>query len=176
MFALVFNVIYYHEYIIGAYGFATNNGNLITPFAIPMKFYSYLVPGDSESNCFNYNDFLNNNGDKFGCAGDYDEFFDSFATSFNEYIEMEKGYAQPKECEFKNDYENSVSNCLNACKGIEKTSCSCLNRNYNSQMLIKTQVIDPDYNNNGYLIYCRSLDYINFSKAKKNNSKQSLPL
>ena len=167
LFALVFNVIYYHEYIIGAYGFATNNGNLITPFAIPMKFYSYLVPGDSESNCFNYNDFKNNNGDKFGCAGDYDEFFDSFATTFNEYIEMEKGYAQPKECEFKNDYENSVSNCLNACKGIEKTSCSCLNRNYNSQMLIKTQVVDPDYNNNGYLIYCRSLDYINFSKAKK---------
>jgi hypothetical protein len=167
LFALVFNVIYYHEYIIGAYGFATNNGNLITPFAIPMKYYSYLVPGDSESNCFDYRDFLNNNGADYGCAGDYDIFFDSFATSFNTYIEMEKGYAQPKDCEFKNDYDDSVSNCLNACKGIEKTSCSCLNRNYNSQMLIKTKVIDPDYGNNGDLIYCRALDYINFSKAKK---------
>ena len=166
LFALLFNLRYYKEYLIGTYGFATNNGNLITPFAIPMPFKSYLVRGTSISNCFDYNDFLNNNGDNFGCAGDYDIFFDSFATSFNKYIEIENGYAQPKDCEFKNDYENSESNCLNSCKGVKYDSCSCMNYNYNSQMLIKTYVKATNTTNEGTLIYCRTLDYINFAKAK----------
>ena len=157
LYALMFNVKYYHEYILGAYGFVANDGNLITPFAIPMAYYSYLVPGNSPSNCFDSRDFKDGTGSKFGCGGDKDILFDSFATTFNEYIELVNGYAQPKECEFKNDYENSESLCLNACKGVEKLSCSCLNRNYNSQILIKTS---ED------IIYCRTLDFINFANAK----------
>ena len=158
LYGLIFNVKYYHEYIIGAYGFVTNDGNLITPFAIPMAYYSYLVPGNSPSNCFNTLDFIGSTGSKFGCGGDKDILFDSFATSFNEYIQVVNGYAQPNECEFKNDYENSLSLCLNACKGVDKLGCSCLNRNYNSQILIKTT--DEE------IIYCRSLDFINFANAK----------
>ena len=166
-FGLLFNVRYYHEYLIGAYGFSTNNGNLISPFSIPMPYKSYLVPGNSASNCFDYRDFTNNNGGNFGCAGDYDSLFDNFATSFNKYIELEGGFPKPKDCEFKNDHEDSVSNCLNACKGILYNSCTCLNRNYNSQMLIKNFNLATSTTNQGNLIYCKTLDYINFSKAKK---------
>ena len=166
-YGLLFNVRYYHEYLIGAYGFSTNNGNLISPFSIPMPYKSYLVPGNSASNCFDYRDFTNGNGDNFGCAGDYDTLFDNFATSFNQYIELEAGFAKPKDCEFKNDKEDSVSMCLNACKGITEISCTCLNRNYNSQMLIKKLFQATSTSNRGNLIYCRTLDYINFAKAKK---------
>ena len=158
LYGLIFNIRFYLEYIIGAYGFATNNGNLISPFAIPQPIKSYLVPGTTSSNCLDTRDFTLLNGGNFGCAGDNDNLFDSFATSYNNYIYVKNGYGQPKECEFKNDYDNSESNCLNACKGVSRISCTCMNRNYNSQMLIKR-----DDNN---LIYCRTLDYINFSKSK----------
>ena len=159
---LMFNIRFYHEYLIGAYGFATNDGNLISPFSIPLPIKSYLVPGTTSSNCFDTRDFTLNNGDNFGCAGENDRLFDTFATSYNNYITIESGFGQPYECEFKNDYENSESNCLNACKGVDRVSCSCLNRNYNSQMLIKA--IGDVTNSN--IIYCRTLDYINFSKGK----------
>ena len=164
LFSLIFNVRYYHEYLIGTYGYATNVGNLITPFAIPMPAYSYLVPGDSASNCFDHNDVKN--PDKYGCGGDKDILFDSFATTYNEYIKIEKGYAQPKECEFKNDYINSESQCLNACKGVDKFSCTCMNKNYNSQLLVKGSVTDSVFNNNGYIIYCKTFNYTNFAKAR----------
>ena len=157
-YCLMFNINFYLEYIIGAYGFATNNGNLISPFAIPQPVKSYLVPGTTSSNCFDSRDFFYNNGGNFGCGGDNDKLFDSLATSYNNYIIIQNGYGQPKDCEFKNDYDNSESNCLNACKGVSRISCTCMNRNYNSQMLVKR-----DYDN---LIYCRTLDYINFSKSK----------
>ena len=160
---LLFNIQFYHEYLIGAYGFATNDGNLISPFSIPLAVKSYLVPGTTPSDCFDSRDFYFNNGDNFGCAGENDRLFDTFATSYNNYITIESGFGQPYDCEFKNDYENSESNCLNACKGVDKFACSCLNRNYNSQMLIKGK----SEKSNSYHIYCRTLDYINFSKAKK---------
>jgi hypothetical protein len=164
LFSLIFNVRYYHEYLIGTYGYATNGGNLITPFAIPMPAYSYLVPGDSASNCFDHNDVKN--PDKYGCGGDKDILFDSFATTYNEYIKIEKGYAQPKKCEFKNDYIDSESQCLNACKGVDKFSCTCMNKNYNSQMLVKGSVTDSVFSNSGYIIYCKTFNYTNFAKAK----------
>ena len=134
VFAFFFNVRYYHEYLVGSYGYATNDGNLISPFSIPKPYKSFLVPGNTESNCFNNLDILDNNGGKFGCGGDYDKLFETFATSFNNYIEIEKGFGQPKQCKFKSDDENAY--CLNACKGSEKIDCTCLNRNYNSQMLV----------------------------------------
>ena len=164
LYSLIFNVRYYHEYLLGTYGYATNDGNLITPFAIPMPYHSYLVPGSSEGNCFMHNDV--ENPDRYGCGGDQDILFSSFATTYNNYIEIENGYAQPRECQFKNDYEDSESQCLNACKGIDKLSCTCMNRNYNSQMLVKTSLIDKDYGNDGFIIYCKSFNYTNFAKVK----------
>ena len=155
VFAFFFNVRYYHEYLVGAYGYATNDGNLISPFSIPKPYKSFLVPGNTESNCFDNQDILDSNGPKFGCGGDYDKLFETFSSSFNNYIEIEKGYGQPKQCNFKNNDENAY--CLNACKGSENIDCTCLNRNYNSQMLVKSD--------DG--IFCKTFRYINFSKAKK---------
>ena len=155
LFGFFFNIRYYHEYLVGAYGFATNDGNLISPFSMPKPVKTFLVPGNTASNCLNTQDFMNNNGQNFGCGGDQDKLFETFATSFNNYIEIEKGYGQPKDCNFKNDNDNAY--CFNACKGNGNEDCTCLNRNYNSQMLIKKS--------NG-VIYCKTLKYINFSKAK----------
>ena len=152
-----FNVRYYHEYLVGAYGFATNDGNLISPFSIPKPVKSFLVPGTTASNCFDNTDFKNNNGGLFGCGGDFDKLFETFATSYNSYIEIQKGYGQPYDCNFKTNDEEAY--CLNACKGSQTTDCTCLNKNYNSQMLIK--------GDNDNVIYCKTLKYINFSKAKK---------
>ena len=154
LFAFLFNVRYYHEYLVGAYGFATNDGNLISPFSIPQPTKSYFVPGTTASNCFDTNDFLDNNGNDFSCGGDKDKLFETFATSFNNYIKIERGQGQPKECKFKSNDETAF--CLNACKGPFDYNCTCLSKNYNSQMLIK--------GNEG--IYCKTFDYINFSKAK----------
>ena len=155
LYAFFFNIRYYHEYLIGAYGFATNKGNLISPFFIPQPIKTFLVPGNTASNCLNTQDFENNNGQNFGCGGDQDKLFDTLASSFNNYIQIEKGYGQPKNCLFKNDNNNAF--CFNACKGNQNKDCTCLNKNYNSQMLIKDE--------NG-IIYCKTLKYINFSKAK----------
>ena len=155
VYGFFFNVRYYHEYIIGAYGYATNDGNLISPFSIPQPYKSFLVPGNTESNCFDNRDFLLNNGPLFGCGGDYDKLFETFATSYNNYIDIQKGYGQPRSCKFKNDDKSAY--CLNACKGSEQIDCTCLNRNYNSQMLVK--------GDDG--IFCKTFNYINFSKANK---------
>ena len=152
LYAFFCNVRYYHEYLVGAYGFATNEGNMISPFSIPKPKKSYLVPGSSASNCFDYNDL--NNGNYFECAGEKDILFDTFATSFNNYIEIERGQGQPKACKFKSSDNSNF--CLNACKGSNDIDCTCLNRNYNSQMLVK--------GSKG--IYCKTFNYINFSKAK----------
>ena len=146
LYAFIFNVRYYHEYLLGAYGFASNNGNLISPFSIPHPIKSFLVPGTTISNCFDYTDLVSNEGNYFECAGGKDKIFDTFATSFNNYIEIERGQGQPKNCKFKAKEENAF--CLNACKGNDKTDCTCLNRNYNSQMLIQ--------GNQG--IYCKTFD------------------
>ena len=70
LFGFFFNIRYYHEYLVGAYGFATNDGNLISPFSIPQPVKSFLVPGTTASNCFDNKDFKNNNGGLFGCGGD----------------------------------------------------------------------------------------------------------
>ena len=149
------NIRYYHEYIVGAYGFATNTGNLISPFSIPQPVKSYLVPGSSASNCFDYGDFPDNNGYNFGCAGEKDRLFSTFAESFNNYIMIERGYGQPKQCAFKSS--NNEAYCLNACKGPNNVNCTCLSKNCNSQMLI----------NKDNSIYCKAFSYINFSKARK---------
>ena len=76
-----------------------------------------MIPGDGALNCKDNNDFLLKNGDQFSCAGDHDRLFETFATSFNNYIEIEKGFGQPKECRFKRNDETAF--CLNACKGKE---------------------------------------------------------
>ena len=154
LYAFVCNIRYYHEYLVGAYGFATNDGNLISPFSIPQPVKTFLVPGSSESNCKDNNDFFYNNGDLFSCAGDRDRLFETFATTFNNYIQIERGFGQPKECKLKRNDETAF--CLNACKGPKDIDCTCMNRNYNSQMLVK----------NSKTIYCKTLKYINFSKAK----------
>ena len=154
LYAFLCNVRYYHEYLVGAYGFATNVGNLISPFSIPQPKKTFLIPGDGALNCKDNNDFLLKNGDQFSCAGDHDRLFETFATSFNNYIEIEKGFGQPKECRFKRNDETAF--CLNACKGKEDIDCTCMNRNYNSQMLVKDDL----------RIYCKTFKYINFARAK----------
>ena len=155
LFSLIFNLKYYHDYIIGTYGYETNRGNLIAPFSIPNPIYSYFVPASSPSNCFNTKDIENPNN--YGCGGDKDNIFDLFATTFNQYTKINKTNVHLYGCEFKNDYANSESQCLNACTGTKKNSCTCTNKNYNSQMLIW----------DGKNIYCRTFVYINFAKAKK---------
>ena len=159
LFGLVYNVRFYSEYIIGAYGFATNEGDFTPPFTRPNTLATFLSPGDSASSCFS-GGFIKDIQSNYICSPDYDVLFESFAQFTYQYITYSGGYTSTKLCDFKSNSEDSVALCLNACKtGEAKYSCSCLNKNYNSQMLIKANTDEIDF--------CRTLSFINFSKAKK---------
>ena len=147
-YGLMYSLKFFSNFLIGAYGFEMNSGNMITPFVRPTQIgRTYFPMGTTQKNCYQTNYFIGSDepNNNFNCFADYEDKLFSKVSSFDNY--------------FKEGSTNSIicnEKCFNACYEGDEDKCTCLNLNNNSQMIIK--------NNNDY--YCKIFDFINFAKAK----------
>ena len=142
LYALFAEIKIYNSFIIGTYGFEKYIGEYTNPFSKPSNSSMILFsPSESLDGC--YSDYLyEKDGSEYKIISKSSNPFTCVPDIINSGEDLSS---------------NDCSKCQNVCYNSNELSCSCMNKNFQSQLLLKKST-EP--------LRCKRLIYPNFAKAR----------
>ena len=147
LYALIYQLKIYANYITGTYGFEMTTDQLTSPFTKPTPIGKVFFPSsNTNTGCYDLSDFV---VDDSGGAGNT-----ITVTTFSCEPDFDVNF---------NDSLKPKINCNRTCQNVcflknNSNACSCMNGNSHSQYLLK-ELNNP--------IKCKRMKYLNFAKTNR---------